>query len=169
MPDVAEAKPEEGRQTAGGKSKAHEERRQWFTTPKPIKRLFDRFPLVTYSSNELPRRTAERRNQHALYIFTTEEGAKRDALSFNPGCLKWQVRQFKILTLGDRMLKSSSGLLEIQTYTLCHGSIQQSCLTFRSSTISPSIKFQQSFFCRKRCTACQSHPAVDSGRNLTAQ
>lgn len=66
--------------------------RRWFTTPPPIKRLFDRFPLVTYPSNELPQRTAGHRDQHALYIFTTEEGVGNGSASFNPGCLKWQVR-----------------------------------------------------------------------------
>ena len=62
-----------------------------FSTPQPIKQLFDRFPLTTYHPNDLPERTAKRRNQHALYIFTTDHDAERGAASFNPGCLKWQV------------------------------------------------------------------------------
>lgn len=67
---------------------------QWqrFRTPQSVKRLFDRFPLRTYPPNELPQRTATSRAQHTLYIFTTAEGAKVGAPSFNPGCLKWQVR-----------------------------------------------------------------------------
>ena len=64
---------------------------QWFKTPQTIKQLFDRVPLVTYPSNELPQRTPRSPNKHVLYIFTTEEGARHGATSFNPGCLKWQV------------------------------------------------------------------------------
>ena len=63
----------------------------FFTTPQPIKRLFDKFPLYTYPHNELPERTAQHRDQNALYIFTTDDGTRRGLPSYNPGCLKWQV------------------------------------------------------------------------------
>ena len=76
--------------TRNGENKKADQRR-WFSTPQPIKRLFDTFPLVTYASNELPQRTAKNRGQHTLYIFTSEDGAKKGVPSFNPGCLKWQV------------------------------------------------------------------------------
>ena len=64
----------------------------FFTTPQPIKRLFDKFPLCTYPHNELPERTAQHRDQNVLYIFTNDDGAHRGLPSFNPGCLKWQVK-----------------------------------------------------------------------------
>ncbi|KAB2581127.1 Metaxin-1 [Lasiodiplodia theobromae] len=60
------------------------------TVPAPVKRLFDKFPLVTYSANELPLRAPRERQRHQLYIFTTEDGALRGEASFNPSCLKWQ-------------------------------------------------------------------------------
>lgn len=63
------------------------------TVPAPVKRLFDKFPLVTYSANELPLRAPRERQRHQLYIFTTEDGALRGEASFNPSCLKWQVRR----------------------------------------------------------------------------
>ena len=63
----------------------------WFTTPAPIKRLFDKFPLRTYPPNELPQRRESVSTEHILYVFATEEGAKEGRPSFNPSCLKWQV------------------------------------------------------------------------------
>lgn len=62
-----------------------------FAVPTPIKQLFDRFPLLTYSPNDLPQRAPQHRHAHALYIFATEEGAEDGAPSYNPACLKWQV------------------------------------------------------------------------------
>jgi len=92
MSHDADTAPEGKVELARAKVKNKDGSWQWFTTPQPIKRLFDKFPLQTYAANELPQRTAAHRDQHTLYIFTTEEGAKDGALSFNPGCLKWQVR-----------------------------------------------------------------------------
>jgi metaxin len=66
--------------------------RSIFDVPAPIKQLFDRFPLLTYPTNELPQRAPQHRNAHVLYVFTSEDGALRGAPSFNPACLKWQVR-----------------------------------------------------------------------------
>ncbi|KAL8934762.1 MAG: hypothetical protein Q9211_005059 [Gyalolechia sp. 1 TL-2023] len=63
----------------------------WLATPKPVKRLFDRFPLVTYPSNGLPRRKPVERNRNTLYIFTRPDAQRKDAPSFNPTCLKWQT------------------------------------------------------------------------------
>ena len=62
-----------------------------FTIPASLKRLFDKFPLITYPANELPLRAQRPRHQHALYVFTTLEGGAAGAPSFNPSCLKWQV------------------------------------------------------------------------------
>ena len=73
--------------------------RSWFKTPEPIKRLFDRFPIQIYVSNELPRRTAIDRGQNTLYVFTTDEAAEKGAPSYNPSCLKWQVCQICLCNL----------------------------------------------------------------------
>lgn len=63
-----------------------------FAVPAPIRELFARFPLITYAANELPYRARRDGSKHALHIFTTPLGARMDAPSYNPGCLKWQVR-----------------------------------------------------------------------------
>lgn len=74
-------------------SKATTPGRNLFALPAPLKRIFDQFPLVTYDANELPERAPKARDEHVLHIFTTQEDAVRGRPSFNPGCLKWQVRQ----------------------------------------------------------------------------
>jgi metaxin len=66
--------------------------RSLFDVPAPIKQLFDKFPLLSYPVNDLPQRAPRHRNAHVLYLFTTEEGASRGTPSYNPACLKWQVR-----------------------------------------------------------------------------
>ncbi|KAL8777497.1 MAG: hypothetical protein Q9213_007840 [Squamulea squamosa] len=63
----------------------------WLTTPKTIRQLFDRFPLVTYPLNQLPNRRPIERNKNSLYVFTREGETQHGAPSFNPGCLKWQT------------------------------------------------------------------------------
>ena len=65
----------------------------YFRLPAPVKRIFDKFPLKTYAPNDLPRRSPKIRDDILLHIFTTEEGASNNAPSFNPTCLKWQVRK----------------------------------------------------------------------------
>ena len=90
--------PQDANTASKGKSQPHPKTQthaaSWpfFATPQPIKRLFDKFPLYTYPHNELPERTAQRRDQNVLYIFTNDAGAHRSLPSFNPGCLKWQVK-----------------------------------------------------------------------------
>ncbi|KAL8826704.1 MAG: hypothetical protein Q9191_003629 [Dirinaria sp. TL-2023a] len=67
------------------------EQKSWLTTPAPIKRLFDNFPLLTYPANDLPPQAPVSHSEHALYIFTTaSSSATSGAPSFNPSCLKWQ-------------------------------------------------------------------------------
>ena len=89
--------PQNANTTSQGKSQPRPKKEpkaaSWpfFTTPQPIKRLFDRFPLYTYPHNELPERTAQHRDQNALYVFTNDDGARKGLPSYNPGCLKWQV------------------------------------------------------------------------------
>lgn len=90
--------PQDASTTSQGKSKSRPKTQSnavswpFFTTPQPIKRLFDKFPLYTYPHNELPERTAQHRDQNVLYIFTNDGRAYRGLPSFNPGCLKWQVK-----------------------------------------------------------------------------
>lgn len=91
MPQDADAKSEERPKQSRSKTQARETSPQWLTTPQPIRRLFDKFPLRIYSVNELPQRSPRNRENNTLWIFTTNEGAQLGAPSFNPGCLKWQA------------------------------------------------------------------------------
>jgi metaxin len=62
-----------------------------FSIPPPLKRIFDKFPLVTYGPNELPLRAPRGREENVLHVFTSDEDAANGKPSFNPSCLKWQV------------------------------------------------------------------------------
>ena len=73
------------------KDQTREETSRWFSVPQPIRRVFDRFPLITYPPNELPRSSPRKHTKNQLYIFTTPNAARKGAPSFNPACLKWQV------------------------------------------------------------------------------
>ncbi|KAF4217467.1 hypothetical protein CNMCM8980_006052 [Aspergillus fumigatiaffinis] len=65
--------------------------RDFFSVPAPIKRIFDRFPLVTYPSNGLPHHSGIARRGNRLFVFTDPASARRGRPSFNPQCLKWQA------------------------------------------------------------------------------
>lgn len=67
-----------------------------FQVPRPIKKLFDAVPVLTYPANELPERSPEVSKLPCLYIFSTEEDAKVGRPSYNPGCLKYQVSTFSL-------------------------------------------------------------------------
>lgn len=62
-----------------------------FKLPTPVKCIFDKFPLETYSANALPHRSPRIIDTHILHVFTTKQGALEKAPSFNPVCLKWQA------------------------------------------------------------------------------
>ena len=66
-------------------------KRGFFEIPPRLKRVFDKFPLITYGDNELPVKAQAKRTENVLYIFTPLEGARYGKPSFNPACLKWQV------------------------------------------------------------------------------
>ena len=66
--------------------------RDFFSVPAPIKRVFDRFPLVTYGPNDLPYRSGSEKRGNRLFVFTDPASARRGRPSFNPQCLKWQVK-----------------------------------------------------------------------------
>ena len=65
--------------------------RNLFSIPAPVKRLFDKVPVLTYPPNELPQRTHSPTKLPSLYVFIRDEDAAAGRPSFNPGCLKWQV------------------------------------------------------------------------------
>ena len=91
-PEIEPSKTANGQPISHKKSpNSTPQRRNLFSVPDPIKRIFDRFPLATYPSNSLPARSPGIRAENALYVFSSEEGARRGLPSFNPTCLKWQV------------------------------------------------------------------------------
>jgi metaxin len=66
--------------------------RSIFDVPPPLKRIFDHFPVKEYEPNDLPVRAPTGRHVHQLHVFIDDDGARRGKCSWNPGCLKWQVR-----------------------------------------------------------------------------
>ena len=75
------------------------QKRSFFEIPPALRRIFDRYPLVTYAENELPLRGPSRtRDEHVLYIFAAPEDAQKGRPSYNPGCLKWQVQHKRRLS-----------------------------------------------------------------------
>ncbi|KAL4977374.1 hypothetical protein BDW66DRAFT_39511 [Aspergillus desertorum] len=65
--------------------------RDYFSVPAPVRRVFDRFPLLTYPANDLPHHAASGRSRNQLFVFIDAAGARRGRPSFNPQCLKWQA------------------------------------------------------------------------------
>ncbi|PQE25373.1 Mitochondrial outer membrane transport complex Tom37 metaxin protein [Rutstroemia sp. NJR-2017a BBW] len=75
--------------------------KDFFSIPKPVKKVFDKVPVLTYPANELPRGPGSKGKGKAdrdarlpsLYIFCREgdEAENGGRPSFNPGCLKWQT------------------------------------------------------------------------------
>ncbi|KAI8673950.1 hypothetical protein NCS55_00717400 [Fusarium keratoplasticum] len=65
---------------------------RWFAVPRPIRNLFDLFPLQVLASEELPARApAAARRRAALYVFADDGEAVLGNPSYNPSCLKWQT------------------------------------------------------------------------------
>lgn len=79
------------RRASGSSPKSEPDWRDMFGVPEPVKKAFRKFPLTVYATNELPTTSPGRRDEHSLWIWTTEEGAVNGDFSFNPTCLKWQV------------------------------------------------------------------------------
>lgn len=92
----------------------------FFTVPAPIKRLFDKFPLTTYPANEIPQRLRPHDNVNQLYVFTDASGVRHGRPSFNPQCLKWQVRAIShartriAVPVGTILIGLALGILEIR-------------------------------------------------------
>lgn len=66
--------------------------RKFFSIPSPVRILFDKVPVIVYPQNELPQRSGRSARIPSLYVFSTKEDAEAGRPSFNPSCLKWQVR-----------------------------------------------------------------------------
>lgn len=62
-----------------------------FSIPTPIKKLFEKVPVLLYAPNELPQRAPKPARLPSLYVFIKEKDAAAGKPSFNPSCLKWQV------------------------------------------------------------------------------
>jgi len=62
-----------------------------FSIPTPIKKLFEKVPVLLYPPNELPQRAPKPARLPSLYVFIKEKDAAAGKPSFNPSCLKWQV------------------------------------------------------------------------------
>jgi len=79
------------RHVSSNKGSASRSWRDLFAIPPPVKRVFDKVPLVTYEANDLPARAPRDRGENVLYVFTTEDDAQNGRPSFNPSCLRWQT------------------------------------------------------------------------------
>ena len=90
-PTLAATSPANHANTSAGHAESQPSRAPWLRTPDLVKRVFDRFPLRTYEACELPQGRTSSRDEHALFVFTTQADAKAGRPSYNPGCLKWQV------------------------------------------------------------------------------
>ena len=150
----------------------------FFKLPEPIKQIFDKFPLRTYSANELPRRAKRRKqDQNALYIFTTPESAREDRPSFNPGCLKWQtylrLRGIRHITVPSNNHASPTGALPFLLPDYSSAAISASKLpnwvsTQTSSGDSPSHTREDAYLSllSHRIRPCWLHALYLSPRNF---
>ncbi len=111
--------------------------RSIFDVPTPIKQLFDRFPLITYSTNDLPQRAPRQRNIPVLHIFTTDGGALKGLPSYNPACLKWQVRTIPMISC-QAWLISPKGVPQILQHQLPCCDLEQPCIAEWSTAVPPS-------------------------------
>ena len=111
----------------------------WLKLPAPVKRIFDKFPLVTYERNELPQARTGPIHKHTLYVFTSVEDVKRGNPSYNPTCLKWQVRISSVTIPATKIAETLDiGIPSLLWHGLCHIAFKQSCLTYWGFTIPPT-------------------------------
>ncbi|CZR53245.1 related to mitochondrial outer membrane protein (Sam35) [Phialocephala subalpina] len=78
-----------------------------FSIPPPIKKLFDRVPVVVYPPNQLPQRAPKSARIPSLYVFSTSHDAAAGKPSFNPSCLKWQTF-LNIAGVDHRLISSNN-------------------------------------------------------------
>lgn len=84
----------------------------WLAVPSPIASLFKRVPLAVYAANDLPLRSPsseQGRTLPILYVFTDEHSAREGKPSYNPSCLKWQVRTVAFTTRPVTKLRLTFG------------------------------------------------------------
>lgn len=89
---MTEAQPTSAQQGSANSSSSS----SWIPPiPRPLQRVFDSVPLVTYSANDLPYRVPTNGSSSSslptLHVFTTDQDAAKGWPSFNPSCLKWQT------------------------------------------------------------------------------
>lgn len=89
MPPQESSKKDDDEQTAF--SRQTNRVRSLFAIPSPVKKLFDKVPMVVYPPNDLPQRAPKSSRIPSLYVFSSDRDAAAGKPSFNPGCLKWQV------------------------------------------------------------------------------
>jgi metaxin len=112
--------------------------RNFFSIPSPVRRLFDKVPMVVYTPNELPQRAPKSSRIPSLYVFSTEKDAAAGRPSFNPSCLKWQVSRRAAI---DIMLDHILIEIDIHEHRWGRSSLnifKQSCLTLGFTPISDS-------------------------------
>ncbi|KAF2725840.1 hypothetical protein K431DRAFT_238014 [Polychaeton citri CBS 116435] len=89
--------------------------RSIFSIPPGLRRVFDKYPLVSYEGNDAPIRAPRTAHHHVLHIFTSEESAKSSKPSFNPSCLRYQTylkfTRLEFLTTPSSNHASPSGSL----------------------------------------------------------
>lgn len=128
-------------QNAGGPPAAswtQQQQSSIFRIPAPLKRVFDKFPLVQYDENELPLRATKDKSQHVLHVFTTDKDAREGKPSFNPGCLKWQVWTMdngQTRRIGGRLNDILLGLSQLLWCRIQTGAIEQSWIALGRPTI----------------------------------
>jgi hypothetical protein len=102
-----------------------------FAIPRPVKRIFDAFPLRTYAANELPVNIQRAQNGegHALFIWCSQEDAEAGNASFNPACFRWQVSRTSLFFgRGDPILKLLVAVSEIPRNQVSDSHVKQSCV-----------------------------------------
>ena len=154
---------------------APKQSRSIFSVPAPLKRIFDRFPLIVYAENEAPLRAPRRRDGHVLHVFATEDDARKGRPSFNPACLKWQVGQYTIQAAGAKWLIKCIciDVFEDRGCGIHARVLHQPRFTFRRPPIPPPIQSRSEGYHVCACTkqsieevACFAELGNESGRSL---
>ncbi|RKF81946.1 Metaxin-1 [Golovinomyces cichoracearum] len=78
-----------------------------FSIPTPLKKLFDKFPVVVYPPNQLPQSSSKPDSCPSLYVFSKDQDLAAGRPSFNPSCLKWQTF-LKIAGIEHRLIASNN-------------------------------------------------------------
>lgn len=79
------------KESTGNKIQEQHKSRTWLTPPEPIRRVFNRFPLIKLDENTFPQRARYRDDENVLFIFTIDADTASTNLSCNPACLRWQA------------------------------------------------------------------------------